>query len=133
MKENRGKGTHCLKYSSPTLEIQNVFVHHVRNNLAGMYQTHFHPRWLPKPTKTSTKCNIESCEHPVYSRTNLVTVHRLQEVFHKRVAAFDVEPGQGISIALCTDHYLQMYRRSSNATLEEVRMDNSNVRFIYSE
>ena len=29
-----------------------------------------HPHWLPKPSKASTKCNIQSCKHPVYSRTN---------------------------------------------------------------
>ena len=64
-----------------------------------------------KSSRASDKCNIESCEHPVYSRTNLVTVDRLQEILHQRIVAFDVEPGQEVSIGLCTEHYLQMYRQ----------------------
>ena len=66
----------------------------------------FHPQWQPKPSKTSTKCNIFSCKQPVYSRTN----YSFQEMLDKRDIAFDVKLGYGISIQLCTDHYPQIYQ-----------------------
>jgi len=42
----------------------------------------------------------------VYSRTN----YSFQEMSDKRVIAFDVKLGWGISTQLCTDHYLQIYQ-----------------------
>jgi len=112
MKEKQREGYTLLKIFKPNIgDTECICAPCAKQLSRNVSNPNFHPRWLPKPSKTSTKSNIESCEHPVYSRTNLVTVHRLQEMFHKRVVAFDVEPGQGISIGLCTDHYLQMYRQ----------------------
>ena len=112
MKEKQREGYTLLKKLKPDIgETECICAPCAKQLSRNTSNPNFHPRWLPKPSKTSNKCNIESCEHPVYSRTNLVTVDRLQEMFHERVIAFDVEPGRGASIELCSDHYLQMYRQ----------------------
>ena len=134
MKEKQREGYTLLKLFKPNIaDTECICAPCAKQLTRNISNPNFHPRWLPKPSKTSTKCNIESCEHPVYSRTNLVTVHRLQEMFHRGLYLMSSQGRAYRSDCALIITCKSTVNRSSNATLEEVRMDNSNVAFIYSE
>lgn len=60
----------------------------------------------PNPPKTTRKCCIEACQHPLHRATSIVTAEQAQEILHERVTAFSVDASQD-TLALCKECFHQ--------------------------